>query len=308
MIQLTKPALAAGIVLLMTFLASNAVAQSCDELGGTCMEGCEPGFEDLGQAGCFDSTCCIPDPAGADNAQSCDELGGTCMEGCEPGFEDLGQAGCFDSTCCVPEPAGTDNAYTCNELGGVCMEGCEPGFAQTTADGCFDSACCIAEVVSCEQAGGTCGEPCAADQRSIDGTDCQPNRCCLPPVAVAGECEYLDGVCTLGGCLEGFRADDSIACADDGAVCCNPVGLFTGHPEPDHRSCVDDTDCNLVGPDWCCGSCTCRPPYAMNDAGVAAQLDYCSRARCAQAPCGRACAIRDVPTEAVCEAGVCVAR
>jgi hypothetical protein len=32
---------------------------SCVEAGGECMEGCEPGYRNVGPLNCFDSTCCV---------------------------------------------------------------------------------------------------------------------------------------------------------------------------------------------------------------------------------------------------------
>jgi len=75
---------------------------SCEDVGGECMEGCEPGFmpHDTPHHACFDSVCCV-----ADTTPTCKDLGGECMEGCDAGYVQVDRPtrGCVDSGCCVAE-------------------------------------------------------------------------------------------------------------------------------------------------------------------------------------------------------------
>ncbi|MBN1945352.1 MAG: hypothetical protein JW797_06715, partial [Bradymonadales bacterium] len=86
----------AAICAVMLALTSGTAGakESCQQIGGTCMEGCEPGYRPVGPYDCFDSVCCVPEiPTTTPSsvaAESCQQIGGTCMEGCEPGYRPVG--------------------------------------------------------------------------------------------------------------------------------------------------------------------------------------------------------------------------
>lgn len=71
---------------------------ACALVGGTCMEGCEPGFRQVAAEGCFDSACCLP----RYHPTACALVGGQCREQCDPVAPD--PAGwCAADVYCCPE-------------------------------------------------------------------------------------------------------------------------------------------------------------------------------------------------------------
>ena len=179
--------IALAVAVISLALVPNAWAQQpCEELGGTCMEGCETGYEPALATGCFDSVCCVPRPSTA-----CVDFGGTCMEGCEAGYAQTEHGGCFDSVCCVhrelasPYPpeayleCASDEDCTVSTFAGCCVCcNCTPPYAINTNGRQTQNQTC--EMVRCISCQDTLCEPCAEPEGGWPSDPgCRDGRCVI---------------------------------------------------------------------------------------------------------------------------------
>ncbi|BFZ21555.1 hypothetical protein BsWGS_24594 [Bradybaena similaris] len=190
---------------------------SCNNVDGTCEDGCEDGYQgsnctwecDPGKygPGCG-NTCsdhCLSTSGGG---RSCGHVNGTCLNGCEAGYKEP-----LCTSQCDPGTYGTDCGNTCSDhclstsgggrscghVDGTCLKGCEAGYKEPLCTSPCDPG----------KFGQNCSSNCSAMCNEGNST-------------TDTSCHFQTGFC-LFGCMAGYI---------DAAICENnersPAGPDTG--------------------------------------------------------------------------------
>ncbi|XP_062577913.1 multiple epidermal growth factor-like domains protein 10 [Saccostrea cucullata] len=228
--------------------------ESCDDVTGTCVSGCERGFSGrLCDEECngtsfgynCNETCCKTCKWTANGIRLCNSSSGHCYS-CV-----AGKRGVYCNEDCMSMTYGENclhicghcfNGSGCNSVSGACAEGCDAGYQgincnETCENKTFGSKCgeicghCRNDT-ACDPFSGSCDSGCEPGYQGLTCKEtcgfCRQNT----------DCDQFNGTC-LGGCQEGYQGE-----------ICNEICDINYYGE----------DCNFT----CNEHCACAVPTSVS--------------------------------------------